>query len=76
MSGIDERKVREPISLVEDDTLAELKYLSRRPIGHHLIVAIDKWHASPLRRLPVKLKAFKRSRRRYRLAGARRNIRE
>jgi hypothetical protein len=58
MSGIDERKMREPVPLVEDDTFAGLKYLSRRPIGHHRVVAIDKWHASLLRRLPVKLKAL------------------
>jgi hypothetical protein len=40
MSGIDERKMREPVSLVEDDTFVGLKYLSRRPIGHHRVVAI------------------------------------
>jgi hypothetical protein len=51
MSGIDERKMREPVSLVEDDTFAGLEYLSRRPIGHHRVVAISYgWHMSLLRR--------------------------
>ena len=34
--------MRKPISLVEYDTFAGLKYLSPRPIGHHLVVAIDR----------------------------------
>src|SRR6185369_15122635 len=46
MSGIDERKMRKPVSLVEDDTFAGLKFPSRRPIGHHRVVTIDNWHAS------------------------------
>src|SRR6185295_13479326 len=57
MSRIEERKMRKPVSLVEDDTFAGLKFPSRRPIGHHRVVKIDNWHASLLRRPPVKLKA-------------------
>jgi hypothetical protein len=75
MTGVDERKMREPVSFVEDDAFARLIYPARRPIRHHLVVTIDRWHASLLRRLPMTLKG-NRSRRRYPLADACRNIRE
>jgi hypothetical protein len=48
MRGIDERKVREPVSLVEDDAFAGQKYLSARPVAQHLVVAIRyRRHMTP-----------------------------